>query len=89
MRVQSLAQKDPLEEGMATHSRILAWRIPWTEDLVGYSPQGCKESHRTAIEQQQCVCRQEILLQRVRLYSFRMCSILSVCVHSICAEISY
>ena len=32
MRVQSLSQEDPLEEGMATHSSILAWRIPWTED---------------------------------------------------------
>ena len=30
--VQSLGQKDPLEEGMATHSSILAWRIPWTEE---------------------------------------------------------
>ena len=29
--VQSLGQDDPLEEGMATHSSILAWRIPWTE----------------------------------------------------------
>ena len=29
--VQSLGQKDPLEEGTATHSSILAWRIPWTE----------------------------------------------------------
>ena len=32
MRVQSLGQKDPLEEGMAAHSSILAWRIPWTEE---------------------------------------------------------
>ena len=31
MWVRSLGQKDPLEEGMATHSNILAWRIPWTE----------------------------------------------------------
>ena len=34
-------QEDPLEEGMATHSSILAWRIPWTEShvsLVGYNP---------------------------------------------------
>ena len=31
-QVQSLGQEDPLEEGMATHSRILAWRIPWTEE---------------------------------------------------------
>jgi len=29
--VQSLGQEDPLEKGMATHSSILAWRIPWTE----------------------------------------------------------
>ena len=32
MWVQSLDWKDPLEEGMATHSGILAWRIPWTEE---------------------------------------------------------
>ena len=31
-RVQSLGQEDPLEEGMATHSSILAWRIPWIEE---------------------------------------------------------
>ena len=30
--VRSLSEEDPLEEGMATHSSILAWRIPWTED---------------------------------------------------------
>ena len=30
--VQSLGQEDPLEEGMATHSSIIAWRIPWTEE---------------------------------------------------------
>ena len=30
--VLSLGQEDPLEEGMATHSSILAWRIPWTEE---------------------------------------------------------
>jgi len=32
--VQSLGQEDPLEKGMATHSSILAWRIPWTEATV-------------------------------------------------------
>ena len=31
MWIQSLGQEDTLEEGMATHSSILAWRIPWTE----------------------------------------------------------
>ena len=32
MRIQSLIQKDPLEKNMATHSSILAWEIPWTEE---------------------------------------------------------
>ena len=35
MRVRSLAQEDALEEGMAVHSSILAWRIPWTEEPGG------------------------------------------------------
>ena len=34
-RVQSLGQEDPLEKEMATHSFILAWKIPWTEELGG------------------------------------------------------
>ena len=34
--VRSLAQEDPLEKGMAAHSGILAWRIPWTEKPGGY-----------------------------------------------------
>ena len=34
-RVRSLGWEDPLEEGMATHSSILAWRIPWTEEPGG------------------------------------------------------
>ena len=36
--IQSLNQEDPLEKGMVTYSSILAWRIPWTEEPVGYSP---------------------------------------------------
>ena len=36
--VQSLGQEDPMEKEMATHSSILARKIPWTEELVGYSP---------------------------------------------------
>ena len=47
-RVRSLGQEDPLENGVATHSSILAWRIPWTErSLAGYSPWGCKELDKT------------------------------------------
>ena len=40
MQVRSLGQKDPLEEGMATHSCILAWRIPWTEESGGLQSTG-------------------------------------------------
>ena len=39
-RVQSLAQEDPLEEEMATHSSILAWEIPWTEEPDGLQSRG-------------------------------------------------
>ena len=35
LQVQSLGWEDPLEDGMATHSSILAWRIPWTEEPGG------------------------------------------------------
>ena len=36
--VQSLGQEDPLQKGMATHSRILAWEIPWKEKPQGLQP---------------------------------------------------
>ena len=45
--VRSLGWEDTLEYEMATHSSILAWNIPWTEKLVGYSPWGCKELDMT------------------------------------------
>jgi len=38
--VRSLGRKDPLEQGMATHSSILAWRIPWTEEPGGLQAMG-------------------------------------------------
>ena len=43
MRVQSLGQADPLEKEMTTHSSILAWEIPWTEEPGGLQSMG---SHR-------------------------------------------
>ena len=46
MRVRSLGREDPLEEEMATHSSILAWKIPWTEE-PGYSLWSRKESDMT------------------------------------------
>ena len=50
MQVPSLGQEDPLVEGMATHSSILAWRIPWTEEPG--SPWGRKESDTTKVIKQ-------------------------------------
>ena len=51
-QVQSLGLEDPLEEGMATQSSVLAWRIPWTEEPGGLQSWGCKEwdttEHSTA-----------------------------------------
>ena len=46
MRVHSLGQKDPLEKEMATHSSILAWEIPWTEELGGLQSLGLAK-HQT------------------------------------------
>ena len=46
----SLSWEDPLEEGMAPHSSILAWRIPWTEEHpAGCNPQGCKVLDTTEV----------------------------------------
>ena len=39
-RLCSLGQEDPLEEGMATHSSVLAWEIPWTEEPGGLQSVG-------------------------------------------------
>ena len=47
MWVRSLGQEDPLEKEMATHSSILVWIIPWTEELGGLKSTGHKESDTT------------------------------------------
>ena len=44
---RSLGREDPLENEMATHSSILDWRIPWTEELGGLESTGRKESDTT------------------------------------------
>ena len=46
MWVQSLGRKDSLEEEKATHSRILAWRIPWTEEPGGLQSIGSQRVGR-------------------------------------------
>ena len=45
--VRSLGQDNPLEKGMATHSSILAWRVPWTEEPGELRPWGSRESDTT------------------------------------------
>ena len=46
-QVRSLGWEDPLEKEMATHSCILAWRIPWTEELGGLQSKGTQRVDRT------------------------------------------
>ena len=48
-QVQSLGQEDPLEEGVATHSSILAWRIPWTEEPGSLQSIGLQELDMTEV----------------------------------------
>ena len=45
--VRSLGREDPLQEGMATHSSILAWNSPWTEEPGGVQSMGLQESDMT------------------------------------------
>ena len=47
MRIQSLGQEDPLEEGIVIHSSILAWRIPWTEEPGRLQSMSHKELNTT------------------------------------------
>jgi len=53
MWVQPLGQKNTLEKEMATHSSILAWKIPWTEEPVTYSPWGHKTAGHDSVTKQQ------------------------------------
>ena len=53
MQVQSLGQEDPLEKEMATHSSILAWEIPWTEETGGLQSMGLQKSWHNLVTKQQ------------------------------------
>ena len=56
MQVLSLGQEDPLDEGMATHSNNLIWKIPWTEEPGGLLSTGLQRvRHDLATKHQQCV----------------------------------
>ena len=50
MQVQSLGWEDPLKEGMASHSSILAWRIPWIEEPGGLQSKGSKRVRHNWID---------------------------------------
>ena len=52
-QVQSLGQEDSLEEEMATHPSILAWKIPWTEEPGGYGPWVCNSVRNDLATKQQ------------------------------------
>ena len=60
-QVQSLGWEDPLEKGMATHSTILAWEIPWTEKPGGYSARDHKRVRHGLATRQQLLKRQSHL----------------------------
>ena len=55
MQVRSLGQEDPLEEGMATHFNVLAWRIPWIEKPGGLQSMGRKELDTTEMTEHTCM----------------------------------
>ena len=61
-RVQSLGWEDPLEEGMAIHSSVLAWRIPWVEEPDGLQSMG---SQRVEYDRSDLACTQYWVAQKV------------------------
>ena len=67
--VQPLGQEDPLEEGMATHSSIRAWRIPWTEEPAGLMSMGSES--RTQLSNQHTFLKEKRERIGGRLYFAR------------------
>ena len=64
-QVQFLGWEDPLEKGMATHSSILAWEIPWTEESGGLQSMGSRR-----VRQDLATKQQQTRLSSFRLYDF-------------------
>ena len=70
MRVQSVEWEDPLEKEMATHSNILAWEIPWTEEPDGLQSMGSHRGrHNLATKQRQHMCVLLLLLLSLSVMS--------------------
>ena len=67
--VRSLGQEDPLEKEMVTHSSILAWRIPWTEEPGGLQSMGVAKS-RTGLSDFTFTCSLANIWWRTKLLKF-------------------
>ena len=69
--VRSLDQEDSLEEGMATHSSVLAWRIPWTEEPGGLQSMGTPRVRHdwahTHTQSDKELLRTSLVIQRLRI----------------------
>ena len=83
-QVQSLGQADLLEKEMATHSSILAWRIPWTEEHGGLQSMGSQRVRHDWVTN--TVHTDEGKLKRESLYILR---ILTLCLQIICKYFSF
>ena len=75
-QIQSLGREDPLKESMATHSSLLAWRIPWTEEPGGLQSIGL---HRVEHNWSDCTCAHTILFWFVICFEIRKCWGLRIC----------
>ena len=73
MQLQSLDREDPLEEEMATHSSLLAWKIPWTEE-----PWGCKELDTPEHTSRAVIPKQ---LQRLKNSYLRLAKYIAKCIY--------
>ena len=78
--VRSLGQEDPLEKEMAAHSSILAWRIPWMEELGGLQSTGHKESDTTERLHFQSLCMTDCRFTIASL-QMKLCWVWEVRVH--------
>ena len=66
--VWSLGEEDPLEKGMATHSRILACRIPWTEEPGGLQPMGSQRVGHNWVTKHIVPAPRQLTLEKCRLW---------------------
>ena len=74
--VRSLGRDDLLEKGMVIHSSILAWKIPWTESLVGYSPWDHKELDMTERLVKKKIQKKSATSDTVQYFQFECLTIL-------------